>query len=241
MYAGSSLSGWDLLGSVDGVGRAHLLRLGTRGNLDPREEVPSASSSRGYAGVTTCGGYLSGSSIEMAPPASVSSRESGWAGIALRASAATDGGYGRVTAATALHFGKAVSVYQMDPGAGEGPTASSKPHQDASAAKSSSRGAGGGAQQPVRVFHTLGHPTALSWAGAVSGSPDVAVLAVAEESRVTLWDVRQVGLSGRFGRCALHLVIGRAGHIYDSSPCAILPLHSTQPSLEVCLYVCAPG
>ena len=201
MNPGSASSSYDFLGCVDGYGRAHLLRLGSRepsSSAEPwekeisRERITTEASAssgdhHGDAAATVNGGrYLSGASIEMAPPSSVSSRESGWVGIAMSAASSADrgGSYGRVTVATALHFGKAIAVYQMDAGGGEGPVPSTH-------SPSSPGGASGGVQ-PLRVFHTLGYPTALSWAGSVTGSPEAAVLAVAEESRVTLWDVRQV-------------------------------------------------
>ena len=57
--------------------------------------------------------------------------------------------------------------------------------------------------QLLRSFHTMGHPTAVAWVPSPGGGggPLGRLLAVAEESRVTLWDVRQVGgAHARVGR-----------------------------------------
>ncbi|KAG1667474.1 hypothetical protein FOA52_012229 [Chlamydomonas sp. UWO 241] len=76
----------------------------------------------------------------------------------------------------------------------------------------------------VRVCHTLGHPTVVCWTPGFPGSGDGGgVFAVAEESRVTLWDVRQGernGLIQALASCSMpgepvsalaHIPLGSAG------------------------------
>ena len=113
-------------------------------------------------------GEVAPSFLTLLPPPSVASREGGWAGITMAQRGECGGGSG-TNIATALRFGKAAAVYSLGEGSGS-------------------------STLPLRVFHTLGYPTSMSWAG-----PDATLLAIAEDSRVTLWDVRQVWI--KFGQC----------------------------------------
>ncbi|GAX78821.1 hypothetical protein CEUSTIGMA_g6258.t1 [Chlamydomonas eustigma] len=112
-------------------------------------------------------------STALSAPAGLGSLEGSWAGIQLSSSSSTSspalGGTaaGDMTAVTAMRFGKAAAVYRL----GE--------------LADSSAGV-----VPLRVFHTLGYPSSLTWTRNLSGSPD-SVFALAEDSRVTLFDIRQ--------------------------------------------------
>ena len=183
----------DLLSCVDCFGRVSILRL-------PSISVPASSDLPSSPLAPLLG---------LAPPSSLSSREAGWASATLqRGVNAVEAGGGmdsRAMAATALRFGKAAAIYDL-----------------ASASSSVSLGGSPSARSatinPLRVFHTLGYPTALCWAQSLSGggpggggngggggggggskgkeaqslTGPTPVLSIAEEGRVTIWDVRQV-------------------------------------------------
>ncbi len=100
------------------------------------------------------------------PPSSVASAEAGWVGIAL----APCRGSSSEAAGTS----------------GSGAVATALRFGKAAAVYDVGSGA------LTRTFRCLGYPTAVSWAAGLSGAPD-GLLSVAEESRISLWDVRQVG------------------------------------------------